>query len=942
MTIKTRQLFTFAAIALASLGGRADANPLQVRTQAQPPANEAAPHRGLPTLLSATATASSTGAAGPASFAVDGNQGTRWESVHGIDPSILTLDLGGTFALSRTVIHWEAANAGSYTVDGSVDGVTWNTIKSRTGGLFGDRTDRVKLSGAFRYVRMNGLTRSPGNIYGYSIWEMEVYGAPALDSDGDGVDDTIDQCPNTPPGDVVDATGCTVVIPVQEVSFDNGILTGGTGSSAPGFSLYVFDGDLVSPGMSNCNRGCATAWPPLLVEDGEASGLPGLSSIVRSDGTMQAAYEGRPLYFYSGDQAAGDTSGEGLGGTWFTVPFTQVFAPLFDVTTVLDPETQEDTPTALITRFSDRARDRHAREDQFAIYDHYLSFYWEHRTSAVEIVDTIGKGGNTITFNVASQWLLSSGQAELRFFYRGFNTVAEYYNNGTMTPVPSLDVPGSNVKHYTRSLNFNQKTGAQLQVGDRLEFELSHFLANVPNGRNNYYGTAILYIVGQGIVPWEARGVFGNPSTEREDSYPMAEAGLLGGGTTLPYQYSNEPDHRFQQMSGNLSNINGQEFVLGRRVHHTDVGDGSHDESPANPTFTEFVGTLGPQYIGRSCIACHENNGRAISPAVGSLLNQYVFKVGDANGNPHPMLGSVLQPLVTGGSSEGSVSLAGWTNVGGLRTPNYQFSGPVPTHFSARIAPQLVGMGLLEAILETDVEALADPSDANADGISGRMRLVTDAETFNTRLGRFGWKGSQPTVRQQVAAAYNTDMGVMTSMMPDPDCGPLQTDCGPSGAEISDQRLDELTRYIQLLGVSARRDLADPATLAGEALFSSAGCADCHTPTFTTSPYHPRAELRNQEIHPYTDLLLHDMGPGLASTLIEGNASESEWRTAPLWSLGLTAGVSGGEGYLHDGRARTVTEAILWHGGEGAASKAAFEMMTATQQAQLLAFLQSL
>lgn len=867
---------------------------------------------------------------------------TRWESVHGIDPGILTLDLGSTFSLTRAVIRWEAANAATYTVDGSTDGVTWNTLESRTGGLFGDRTDHVQLSGAFRYVRMNGLTRSPGNIYGYSIWEMEVYGVPALDSDGDGVDDSVDQCPNTPPGDVVDATGCTVVLPVQEVAFEGGILTGGAGSTQPGFSLYVFDGDLASPGMSLCNGGCATTWPPLLVHDGLASGVPNLTSIVRADGTSQAAYLGRPLYFYSGDSVPGDTLGDGIGGVWSTVPFAQVFAPLYDAGTVLEPELQEETPFALITRFSDRARDRHAREDEFMIYDHYLSWYWEHRTSAVEIVDTIGKGGNTITFNVASQWQLSPNQAELRFFYRGFNTVAEYYNNGTMTSVPSLDVPGSNVKHYTRSLNFNQKTGAPLQVGDRLEFELSHFLENVPNGRNNYYGTAILYIVGQGIVPWEARGVFGNPATEREDSFPMLETGHLGGGTTLPYQYSNEPDKRFMQMAGNLSSINGQEFVLGRRVHHTDMGSGSHDESPDNPIFGELVGKLGPQYIGRSCVACHENNGRALPPAVGSPLNQYVVKVGDASGAPHPQLGSVLQPVVTSGVSEGGVTLSGWTDVGGLRAPEYQFTGPVPAHFSARVAPQLVGMGLLEAILETDVEALADPTDANGDGISGRMRLVTDVETFNTRLGRFGYKASQPTVRQQVAAALNTDMGVMTSVRPDPDCGALQTDCGPAGAELSDERLDELTHYIQLLGLSARRDLSDADALAGEALFSAAGCADCHTTTFTTSPYHPRAELRNQEIHPYTDLLLHDMGPGLASTLMEDDVAESEWRTAPLWSLGLTSGVSGGEGYLHDGRARTVTEAILWHGGEGADSRVAFEAMSSVEQAQLLTFLGSL
>ncbi len=292
--------------------------------------------------------------------------------------------------------------------------------------------------------------------------------------------------------------------------------------------------------------------------------------------------------------------------------------------------------------------------------------------------------------------------------------------------------------------------------------------------------------------------------------------------------------------------------------------------------------------------------------------------------------------------SEGSVSISSWTENNGLRSPNYSFTGTVPTNFTARIAPQLVGLGLLEAIEETDIQALADEADSNGDGISGRLQLVTDAVTGETRIGRFGWKASQPSVRQQVAAALNTDIGVMTSIFPNPDCGSSQTNCGAAGSEMSDQHLDELTAYIALLGVSARRDLDDPVALQGEALFGSAGCTGCHSETFQTSPYHPHAELRDQTIHPYTDLLLHDMGPGLASTLTEGNAAGNEWRTAPLWNIGLTAGVSGGEAYLHDGRARTLHEAIMWHGGEAEASKQAYDNLTQAEKDALVAFLESL
>ena len=339
---------------------------------------------------------------------------------------------------------------------------------------------------------------------------------------------------------------------------------------------------LPAPGTSTCNTGCETTWPPLLVNDGAATGVPGLGTIVRNDTTVQATYNGRPLYFYSGDTATGDTNGQGLGGVWWTVPYALVFSPLYDNTTVLEPALQEDTPTALITRLADRARDRHAREAQFQIYDHYLSFYWQRRTAEIEIVDTIGKGGDTITFNVTTEWPLSPTEAELRFFHLN---AAVYANNGIMTAVPGLDVPGEDRRHYTRSVNLNALTNLPLQVGDRMEFELSHFLtANTgDNGRDNYYGTAILYIVGQGVVPWEAQGA-------GQNSFPMPVAGMLGGDTTLNYQYSNEPDNHFMQMATNLSNINGQEFVLGRRVHHTDFGDGSHNESVENPALQRAGG----------------------------------------------------------------------------------------------------------------------------------------------------------------------------------------------------------------------------------------------------------------------------------------------------------------------------------------------------------------
>ncbi len=647
----------------------------------------------------------------------------------------------------------------------------------------------------------------------------------------------------------------------------------------------------------------------------------------------------------------GSGSGAGTGVPGVEVPG---LVPLYDATTVLEPDVLEDTPEALITRLGDRGRDRHAREDNFIAYDHYLKMYWEHRTASIEIIDTVGKappGEGKITFNVVSQFKLEDLQAELRLFYRGIGTVAEYHNNGVMTPLDDL--------HYTRTITANGATNQPLQVGDHMEFEMSQFLDKAVEafgGRANYYGTTYLYIVGEGLVPWQADITwtdFTNEQTiaettkgpfEDEFSYPIPQEGWLGGRGTLMYQYSNEPRDHFMQMAGNLAGMNAQPFVLGRRAIHTDFEDGHHNEDPENPYWTEQAGKLGPLYINESCDSCHTQNTRSLPPNVGEAFKQFVFKVGDAEGNPHAQLGKVFQPGEFAGAQEGVVKLAAWNDAGGgLRTPQYAFEGIVPETFSARAAPQLVGMGLLEAIPESFILANADPDDGNGDGISGRVRVLADPVTGDLRLGRFGWKAGQASVRYQIASALNTDMGVMTSVFPQPDCGSAQQGCGDeAGPEFGGEDLDNLVKYISLLGIRARRDLDDPVALKGEELFEAVGCSSCHVTTAQTSEFHPLGELRDQTIHPYTDLLLHDMGPGLADTLAEGDADGAEWRTPPLWSIGLTADVNDGEAYLHDGRARSLDEAIRWHGGEGETSKGAYTALSAEDQAAIIAFLKSL
>lgn len=658
-------------------------------------------------------------------------------------------------------------------------------------------------------------------------------------------------------------------------------------------------------------------------------------------------------------------------------------APLFDERTPLEPVTsfvREDG--VIVTRVGDRGRDRHAKDQgPNDHYDHYLAHYWEYRTARIQLEDHVRNGQSRIVATFITEEKL--GAREFRVWFWGLTTTGQFHFNPQkeeekVSPLETgvvyvgqgtwnddfekVSELGRQHK-YTLDIVNKWENGGQIQkplaVGMNMEFEVSQFLLAPPAGtRLNYYGTSYVYVIGQpGLAPFEwDRGV--NHPGGSNDGRPIPAAGLLGGATTLGYNYSAEPAGRFMQMATNLAPGHAQPFVRGRRVHHTNFVDGRHDERHENPVWTEQVGKAGNHYIHTSCANCHVRNGRALVGDVGEPLDKWVFKVGDADGREDPMMGRVLQPRQVQGVSEGSVRLGPWTeHADGLRSPNYVFSRE-PQRYSARIAPQLVGMGLLEAIPEEVILAWADPDDLDGDGISGRAAVVKDPESGVLRLGRFGYKAATASVRHQVAAAFNTDMGVMTSVMPEPDCGRNQMTCGEGGAELEDTHLDDLVKYISLLGVGARRDYADTA---GPALFEAAGCDSCHRPTMTTSQFHPLAELRNQVIHPYTDLLLHDMGEGLADNLGEGVATGAEWRTAPLWGLGHARAVMLGDakandqvslarrpgdenrvGYLHDGRARTIDEAIRWHGGEAQASADKYRALSEADRTKLIRFLESL
>ena len=658
---------------------------------------------------------------------------------------------------------------------------------------------------------------------------------------------------------------------------------------------------------------------------------------------------------------------------------------LFDENTLLEPMSRfVRDDGVLVTRIGDRGRDRHAKDITIQDhYDHYLAHYWEFRTVRIQLEDYVPTGQSLIRATFITEAKL--GAREFRVWFWGRNTTGQFHFNpqkeeekvsqnetgvvfvGQGTYNDDFEkVSDDGIQHkYTLDIVNKWETGGQFQSalaqGTNMEFEISLFLLSPPAGaRLNYYGTSFVYVIGElGVAPFEwQRGVENNGGAN--DGTPIPSQGLIGGDTTLGFNYSEEPAGRFMQMATNLSSQNAQSFVEGRRIHHTNFDDGSHDERNDNPVWTEQIGKIGNHYINHSCAGCHVRNGKALVEDVGGSLDKWVFKIGDENGNADSLIGKVLQPkMESNGTPEGTVTLGPWTeHANGLRSPNYVFSERTPAQFSARIAPQLIGLGLLEAVPEEQILSWADGEDADNDGISGRASIVEDPTNGVQRLGRFGYKASTFSVKHQSASAFNTDMGVMTSMLPNPDCGSEQQDCGTAEVELSDQELDKLVKYLSLLGVGARRDYD---VQSGETLFEDAGCVSCHRPSMTTSAFHPLAELRNQTIQPYTDLLLHDMGPGLADTLAEGSASGAEWRTAALWGLGHAENVMLGDdkandavslagrsdddtriGYLHDGRARTIEEAILWHGGEGEASKQAFEVMTAENQRALLAFLQSL
>ncbi|WP_347927887.1 di-heme oxidoredictase family protein [Pseudomonas helvetica] len=450
--------------------------------------------------------------------------------------------------------------------------------------------------------------------------------------------------------------------------------------------------------------------------------------------------------------------------------------------------------------------------------------------------------------------------------------------------------------------------------------------------------------------------------------FTKAEPGEARSGGAATVRKTDQ--NAFSLPSANLSPTRRLDFSVGN----------SFFRSPwvIAPSTTTARDGLGPLFNTNACQNCHIKDGRGHPPtadsnnAVSMLVRlsipnepAYAKVIEHMGVVPEPVYGGQLQDMaVPGVAPEGKVRVdydplpvrfTDGTEIE-LRKPRLLITqlgyGPMhpDTLFSARVAPPMIGLGLLEAISDADILANADAQAKAKNGIAGRPNRVWDDAQQKTVLGRFGWKAGQPNLNQQNVHAFSGDMGLTTSLRPFDDCTPAQTDClqapngnGPDGEpEVSDNILRLVLFYSRNLAVPARRDVNGAQVLAGKNLFYQAGCQSCHTPKFTTAANAAEPELANQVIRPYSDLLLHDMGEGLADNRSEFQASGRDWRTPPLWGIGLTQAVSGHTQFLHDGRARNLLEAVLWHGGEARAAQQQVLAFNAEQRAALLAFLNSL
>lgn len=655
------------------------------------------------------------------------------------------------------------------------------------------------------------------------------------------------------------------------------------------------------------------------VRMGSAKGMAAYPAELISDADIAALYS----YFTGGATRPGLEAVD-LGG----------IVPLFTAADVKNPPVVvKRDDGVLVTRGAGRVRGRHEKEGSYGTFGPH---YFENRSYGFIVEDFTPTGTKRIRVtylpiampdhngNRITNWRAWKEPGNNATFMEN-----KYMVDVTEAPMAPMG-PVAQIQQYDQTFVPGSR---QMATGQNFEFEFGVFIEPTAltsaGSRNSYYTDTFRYQIGLG-------GMTANNLDFAERPGPAPDA-RLGGDTTIAWLFA-EPEMSFSEMALNTQQENVQNFLEGRRLFHTDFVTGVHSEN-GNPTFDAQKGKAGPLFNTTSCENCHINNGPGETlKAALDEKSSMVFKLYGAG-----ELGNQLQlqegSAVPGTPETKTAMLADGTAVT-LSKPKFTLTAKSgdASHFSARLARKLVGLGLLEAIDERVLLERADRLDCDNDGISGRPSFVKDPTSGALRIGRMGWKAEKINLPHQVADAAMADIGVTSSIFPE------------GGApELSDEELNKLSTYMRLIGVPPQRDSAKPEVVQGGQLFKTVGCASCHVTDVVTSANHPFAELRNQSIKPFTDLLLHDMGPDLAddsgvaaSEAADAPPSASEWRTPPLWGVGLYATVNGHTGLLHDGRAANVTEAVLWHGGEASKVKERFVALSAADRAALLAYVMSL
>jgi CxxC motif-containing protein (DUF1111 family) len=859
---------------------------------------------------------------------VDGDiTNTRWESNHD-DNEWIQYDFGAKTMIGSMKIIWENAHASEYKIQVSDDAQTWYQLRYVVGSQ-GGTEQFMNLNANVRYIQILGLKRS--TTYGYSIYETQ-FESPGSDNTLNA-GKTVSSIPFPADGTKL-AAPPPVTAPIEGTQFT---LPDGTLVTRMGF---------VGRGRHGRERG----------ENWNEIGYGG-NDTVDTNGNPQDLGPGNYLSFVE---------------NYFHFRTWEV-------------EFIDNSRVAGVTKPTVRVNEYF----QVGQKAGGLSFW-----RGIDRVGVTGYGWMTSGQLVNPQLYnndLGPDSASCPIVpYPPENALTNPsgLNNGCSATLDNY--PGhSDLSPDANGVlvpNGKNIPARNLQVGDAIEFTPSFFAtpetqaAVGMTGGHRYYTTEITYQVGTGVVPQ----TFVQP---RLNNAVLPTDAWQGGLGTLSYDVADNPEFNFQQPFNNVGGQNMQRFVEGRRVFHSSMQTGQHTEA-GNDVFTDVIGLQGPHYNQQTCFGCHINNARSVAPVTVNqrLDTMAVFTAAlDGNGQqvPDPTYGAAMQmnslPTTGGATTDWgnaayvanietkNVTLADGTVVA-LKKPDVGFEGPTPKIWSLRNAPQVIGVGLLAASPDVDIIASARAT-ADADGVKGTVSYSYDPDTGKVCVGRFGWKAAKCTLRHQVAGALLQDMSVTSSLYPNRDCLFGMQNCNSTfkvEKGIPENDLVAITRYVSMLAVPAQRKyvlgfpknvtplpyLSPNPTLiaAGQKVFETIKCNSCHKEQQKTGTNTELAEARNQTISPYTDLLLHDMGPGLADGFVEGQASGSMFKTPALWGMGMTRWVAGAErkagamsmGFLHDGRAANATEATLWHDGEAAVSRNRFIQLSTDDRNALLAFLDSL